>query len=147
MFNSYARAFALIVCALVVSVPGLATGNAMAKEKEKEKVVIQVSDDNPKTWNQALNVVRNIQKSYGKGNVEIEVVALGYGIGMLKMDSTVGNRIEDTLKSGAHVYACENTMRGQKLSKADMLSRIGYVPAGIIEIIEKQKQGWSVIRP
>jgi len=115
--------------------------------KEKEKVVIQVSDDNPKTWNQALNVVRNIQKSYGKDNVEVEVVAFGYGIGMLKMDSTVGNRIEDTLKSGARVYACENTMRGQKLSKDDMLSRIGYVPAGIIEIIAKQKQGWAVVRP
>jgi intracellular sulfur oxidation DsrE/DsrF family protein len=143
MFNSYARAFAFIVCALGVSVPGLATNSAIAKEK----VVIQVSDDSPKTWNQALNVVRNIQKSYGKGNVEIEVVAFGHGIGMLKMDSTVGNRIEDTLKSGAHVYACENTMRGQKLSKDDMLSRISYVPAGVIEILEKQKQGWSVIRP
>jgi len=145
MFSSYARAFAFVVCALAVSVLGLATDSAMAKEKEK--VVIQVSDDNPKTWNQALNVVRNIQKSYGKDNVEVEVVAFGYGIGMLKMDSTVGNRIEDTLKSGARVYACENTMRGQKLSKDDMLSRIGYVPAGIIEIIAKQKQGWAVVRP
>jgi len=145
MFSSYARAFAFVVCALAVSVLGLATDSAMAKEKEK--VVIQVSDDNPKTWNQALNVVRNIQKSYGKDSVEVEVVAFGYGIGMLKMDSTVGNRIEDTLKSGARVYACENTMRGQKLSKDDMLSRIGYVPAGIIEIIAKQKQGWAVVRP
>jgi intracellular sulfur oxidation DsrE/DsrF family protein len=28
-----------------------------------------------------------------------------------------------------------------------MYPKIGYVPAGVIEIIEKQKQGWTVIRP
>lgn len=114
---------------------------------KKERVVLQVSDDSPKTWNQALNVVKNIQQAYGKDKVEVEVVAFGNGIGMLKMDSEVGNRIEETLQSGAHVYACQNTMRARKLSKDDMLGKIAYVPAGIIEIITRQKQGWSVIRP
>ncbi len=120
---------------------------AGAAEKAKEKVVIQVSDDSPKTWNQALNVVKNVQASYGKDNVQVEVIAFGHGIGMLKMDSEVGNRIDETLQSGAHVYACQNTMRGRKLSNADMLAGIGYVPAGVIEIINKQQQGWAVVRP
>ncbi len=120
---------------------------AGAAEKAKEKVVIQVSDDSPKTWNQALNVVKNVQASYGKDNVQVEVIAFGHGIGMLKMDSEVGNRIDETLQSGAHVYACQNTMRGRKLSNADMLPGIGYVPAGVIEIINKQQQGWAVVRP
>ena len=114
---------------------------------KKERVVLQVSDDSPKTWNQALNVVKNIQQAYGKDKVQVEVVAFGNGIGMLKMDSEVGNRIEETLQSGAHVYACQNTMRARKLSKDDMLAKIGYVPAGIIEIITRQKQGWAVVRP
>jgi intracellular sulfur oxidation DsrE/DsrF family protein len=42
---------------------------------------------------------------------------------------------------------CENTMRGQKLTKADMHPKIGYVKAGVIEIIEKSRQGWTVVRP
>lgn len=113
----------------------------------KQGIVIQVSDDNPKTWNQALNVVRNIQKSYGKDKVEIELVAFGHGIGILKADSTLANRIDDTVASGAHVYACMNTMRGRKLTKDDMNPKIAYVPAGVIEIIEKQKAGWTAIRP
>lgn len=113
----------------------------------KQGIVIQVSDDNPKTWNQALNVVRNIQKSYGKDNVEIELVAFGHGIGILKADSTLANRIDDTVASGTHVYACMNTMRGRKLTKDDMNPKIAYVPAGVIEIIEKQKAGWTAIRP
>lgn len=114
---------------------------------KKARVVIQVSDDSPKTWNQALNVVKNIQQAYGKDKAQVEVVAFGNGIGMLKMDSEVGNRIEETLQSGAHVYACQNTMHARKLSKDDMLAKIGYVPAGVIEIITRQQQGWSVIRP
>jgi len=110
-------------------------------------VLLQVSDDNPKTWGQALNVVKNIQNAYGKDKVDIEVVAFGLGAGMLKMDSPLANRIDETLATGANVAMCENTMKGQKLTRDDMHPRIAYVPAGVIEIIEKQKQGWTVIRP
>ena len=123
---------------------------AQAKKKaavKKERVVIQVSDGDPKTWNQALNVVENIQEAYGKDKVDVRLVVFGNGIGMLKMDSEVGKRIEETLQSGTHVLACQNTMRGKKLAREDMLASIGYVPAGVIEIITRQNQGWAVIRP
>ena len=138
--------FAALAALGVGSVAAAEIG-ARAPEAGKQGVVIQVSDDNPKTWNQALNVVRNIQKAYGKDKVEIELVAFGHGIGILKADSTLANRIDDTVASGAHVYACMNTMRGRKLTKDDMNPKIAYVPAGVIEIIEKQKAGWAVMRP
>lgn len=34
-----------------------------------------------------------------------------------------------------------------KLTKDDMLPNIGYVPAGVVEIIARQRQGWAVLRP
>lgn len=134
-----------LVVAGILALTGI-TPAASATEEAKEKVVIQVSDGDPKTWNQALNVVKNLQQAYGKG-AQIEVVAFGNGIGILKMDSEVGNRIEETLQSGAQVYACQNTMRGRKLTKDDMLPNVGYVPAGVVEIVNKQREGWAVIRP
>lgn len=139
----------LLKFVLAAALAGFAALPAASAETAggKERIVIQVSDDNPKTWNQALNVVRNLQAAYGKDKAEIELVAFGHGIGILKADSVMANRIGDTIASGAHVYACENTMRGRKLSKDDMHAKIGYVPAGIVEIIEKQKAGWSVVRP
>ena len=112
----------------------------------REHVVIQVSDDNVKTWNQALNVVKNLQAAY-KGNIDVEVVAFGNGIGMLQMDSAVGNRVNETIESGTKVVACQNTMKGHKLKPDDMLTKIGYVPAGVVEIVKKQNAGWAVIRP
>ena len=38
-------------------------------------------------------------------------------------------------------------MRNSKLVYADMLPDIGYVPAGVIEIMKKQQQGYAYIRP
>ena len=111
------------------------------------RVVMQVSDGDTAKWNLALNNARNLQTALGAGKVEIEIVAYGPGIGMLKADSIVGNRVHDALASGVKVVACENTMQAQKLANADMLGGIGYVEAGVVEIMVRQQQGWSYLRP
>lgn len=139
--------FAFVAAALAAVVAGCASSGGQQTDAGKPGVVVQVSDGDPKTWNQALNVVRNIQQEYGKDKVDVELVVFGNGVGLLQFDSPLANRIEDTLASGANVYMCENTMQGRKLTRKDMLPKIGYVKAGAIEIIEKQKQGWAVIRP
>jgi intracellular sulfur oxidation DsrE/DsrF family protein len=118
-----------------------------AQAEPRQGVVVQVSDDNVATWNQALNVVKNIQGEYGKDKVDVELVVFGNGVGLLKFDSQLSNRIEDTMAGGAKVVMCQNTMKGRKLTEADMHAGIGYVKAGVIEIIEKQKQGWTILRP
>jgi intracellular sulfur oxidation DsrE/DsrF family protein len=120
---------------------------AAAKVVKKDKVVFQVSDADSKKWNLALNNAKNVQADLGKDKTEIEIVAYGPGIGMLKADSEVANRIEEALAAGVKVVACENTMRGQKLTRDDMLSGIGYVPAGVVELMKRQKEGYAYIRP
>lgn len=140
------RTFLLALCCAAVSLPAAAAPAKPAKSA-KPGVVIQVSDDNPKTWNQALNVVKNVQSAYGKDKVDVEVVVFGLGSGMLKFDSALAGRVDETLDSGAQVLMCENTMKGQKLTREDMHPKIGYVPAGVIEIVEKSRQGWTVVRP
>ena len=63
------------------------------------------------------------------------------------MDSPVGNRIGEAMSTGVQIVACENTMSNQKLARDDMLPRIGYVKAGVVELMQKQQLGWSYIRP
>ena len=118
-----------------------------AAKPDQQRMVMQVSDGDPARWNLALNNLKNVQKELGRENVQLEVVAYGPGISMLKMDSPVGNRIAEAMKGGIRVVACENTMHGQKLTKADMLPDIGYVRAGVVELIERQKEGYAYIRP
>ncbi len=129
----------LLVGALAM--PGVCTA------ADKDKMVIQVSDNDPGKWNLALNNAKNIQKDLGKDNVELEIVAYGPGIAMLKAESEVANRVAEAVESGVQVMACENTMRGQKLGKADMNAKIGYVPAGVVEIMHRQKEGYAYLRP
>jgi intracellular sulfur oxidation DsrE/DsrF family protein len=125
----------------------LLSGQAAAQTTSaaKERVIIQVSTPEQRIWNQALNYVENLQQLYGKDNVEVEIVALGWGIGMLKFDSPLATRVAETVKRGAKLQACEVTMSRQKLTRQDMLPEIGYVPAGLGQIIKRQKEGWSYI--
>ena len=132
---------------LVAAVLVLAQAPGALAESTANRVVMQVSDGDAAKWNLALNNARNLQTALGASKVEIEIVAYGPGIGMLKADSAVGNRVHDALSSGVRVVACENTMQGQKLAKADMLDGIGYVGAGVVEIMERQQQGWAYLRP
>jgi intracellular sulfur oxidation DsrE/DsrF family protein len=135
---------------LSLSAPFLIASHAQtagASTPKRHKIVIQVSDNDPQKWNLALNNARNLQEDVGAANVDIEIVAYGPGIGMLKLESPTGARVADAMKANVKVVACENTMRAQKLAQADMLPAISYVPAGVTEIMKKQGEGWAYLRP
>lgn len=125
MIIRYSSSFLAVLVAAVFLSGGIATAQVQQPAAQRSKVVIQVSDADPARWNLALNNARNIQSDLGAANVDVELVAYGPGIGMLKADSVVGNRIEEAGKSGVKVVACDNTMRAQKLTHADMLNGIG----------------------
>lgn len=126
----------------------LSTGAAaQAPVQPKAKVVFQVSDADAGKWNLALNNAKNVQQEYGASKVQIEIVAYGPGIGMLKDDSTASNRVAEAVQSGIEIVACENTMKAQQLTKADMNKTVGYVSAGVVELMKRQAEGWAYIRP
>jgi len=133
--------------ALLVATSALALPAYAQQASTRGRVVMQVSDNDPAKWNLALNNAKNIQTDLGAANVDIEIVAYGPGINMLKADSIVGNRVDEALAAGVKVVACENTMRNQKLARQDMLPKVDYVMAGVVELMQKQQQGWAYIRP
>jgi len=139
------RRFALLSAAGATLIATDATRAQVASSGVKERIVIQVSTPEPKLWNQALNYIDNLRELYGADKVEIELVALGLGLGVLKLESTQGPRVADALKAGVHVSACQVTMRRQKLKPEDMLPDIGYVPGGLGQVIKRQHEGWSYI--
>ena len=113
----------------------------------KARVVFQVSDADPAKWNLALNNIKNVQSDLGTANTEVEIVAYGPGIGMLKADAVIANRVIDAMAQGVKVVACENTMTNQKIKREDMIDKISYVKAGVVELMQKQREGWAYIRP
>ena len=134
----------LFLVALVTALPWFAAAQDAARPT---RVVVQVSEADPARWNLVLNNVKNLQDELGADKVAIEVVAYGPGIGMLKLDAPSNSRVSDAIKSGVAIQACENTMRNQKLVRADMHPGVGYVPAGVVQIIKRQQDGWAYLRP
>ncbi|HEY8243293.1 MAG TPA: DsrE family protein [Casimicrobiaceae bacterium] len=135
------------VTAATLAAAALAVPLAGAQTLPANKLVMQVSDNDPAKWNLALNNAKNVQTDLGAQNVVIEIVAYGPGINMLKADSVAANRVAEAMGAGVMVIACENTMTNQKLDKNSMMNGIGYVKAGVVEIMQKQQAGWAYLRP
>jgi intracellular sulfur oxidation DsrE/DsrF family protein len=132
-------AFGLIAC-LAVPLSAHAGG--------KPGVVIQMSENDPAKWNLALNNARNLITAMGGADkVDVEIVAYGPGLGMLKEDSAVGERLGGVLSEGVKLSACGNTMRAQKVSETDLHMGVQVVSAGVMEIMQRQQSGWAYIRP
>jgi len=115
--------------------------------QQKQRLVIQVSDNDPAKWTLALNNARNVQQDLGKDNVQIEIVAYGPGLGMLKAESKVADRLAAALDTNVGLIACENTMTTTHVSRNDMYAGIAYVKAGVTHIMKRQQEGWAYIRP
>ena len=139
----------LLITASIVTLGALLSGCATptAPVAQKARIVLQVSDNDPAKWNLALNNARNAQNDLGKDKVDVEIVAYGPGINMLKMDAPIANRVTQAIGTGITIVACENTMTAQKIVKADMNPSVAYVPAGVIQLMKRQQQGWAYIRP
>jgi len=115
--------------------------------QQKQRVVIQVSDNDPAKWSLALSNAKNVQQDLGKDKVQIEIVAYGPGLGMLKAESKVADRLAGALDDNVGLIACENTMTNTKVSRSEMYGGIAYVKAGVTHIMKRQQEGWAYIRP
>ena len=102
------------------------------------KVVFQVSDGDAARWNMALNNARNVQQELGADKVQVEIVAYGPGISMLKADSPLSGREAQAVTAGVEMVACENTIIALNLTEADMAPSISYVMAGVVQLMKRQ---------
>jgi len=144
----------LIAFAAVVFLLGGISPLAHADSKT-HKVAIHVDENDKARMNMALNNAENVNAYYQeKGEaVEIEIVAYGPGLHMLREDtSPVKARIAAMSLEMANVSfaACGNTKA--KMSKKDgkevqLISEAKTVPSGVVRLIELQESGWSYVRP
>jgi len=123
--------------------------------EQVHKIAVHVDDSDPARINMALNNVQNIKQYYDSVGqaVEIEVVAYGPGLHMLRSDtSTVKERISAmSLEINGLVFsACGNTQKGMAKKEGkeiELLSEARTVPSGVVRLVELQEDGYSYIRP
>jgi uncharacterized protein len=115
---------------------------------QKRRVVIQVSDNDEKIWSHALSLAENMQvNSGGKDKVDIEIVAMSPGIKMVGKDSSASERVSKAVEKGILVRACGFAMSVMHWGPEKLAPGVEIVPFGAIEVVDKQHEGWSYIKP
>ncbi|HEY2872553.1 MAG TPA: hypothetical protein VGJ56_11570 [Reyranella sp.] len=130
---------------------------AMAGDKV-HRLALQISDDSPDKMNTVLGNATNAAHYYSeKGEkLEIKVVAYSGGLNMLRTDkSPVLERLKSVLQSVPNITfeACNNTLEGmakkegKKPSEIPLMTGTKVVPAGVVELMELNEAGWTIVRP
>jgi hypothetical protein len=132
---------------LFLAVLGVAPVHAAPAKAGKNRLVIQVNEDDAKKWNAVLGNLHNISAELAKEGVAITVVAIGPGLGMLTADSLVANRVQDAQAEGVRFVACANSMQALQIAKDDLVTGIDIAKAGYVEIMRLQQRGWTYLRP
>jgi len=122
-----------------------AAAGAGAGSGKTHRVVFAVTSGEEADWNMTMGNLRNLIAGVKPDPYEIEVVAYGPGILMVKGDSTVAKEIAELQAQGVRFVACQNAMRARHLEVKDLLPGVTPVPAGIVEVVTKQEQGWVYI--
>ena len=132
----------------------LATENP-TDDNEPRRIVLHVNFAEGERLNYVLNNVENIVEYYSNlaRDMEIRVVCHGPGLHMLRVDSSP---VKDRLVNMADgvdelsFYACANTMGRMALAEGkqpEIVSQATLVQAGLPEIIELQRLGWTYLKP
>ncbi len=151
MFFSRRVFFALFALMTILAGPVLA-GQAADGTK---RLAIQISDNDPVTFNKALNVATNFARGMSeKGEFyEIEIVTFNAGLHMLRTDtSPVLDRISSITESIPEVTfsACGNTIAGmtrKEGAEPPITEHAGVVTAGVVRLMELDDEGYFIIRP
>jgi intracellular sulfur oxidation DsrE/DsrF family protein len=133
------------------------TVSAIAADTKPHRVTIQIDQNDPQVMNLVLNNATNVIEHYRTKNedVDIDVVAYGPGLHMLRSDtSPVQDRIKrlkDMVFPGKIQFsACNNTRQGMEKTEGHeipILPDATIVPSGVVHLMELQEQGWSYVRP
>lgn len=111
-------------------------------------IVFSVTEGDDAAINHVLSSANNVLKFYGPENVEMEIVAYSRGIQtVLKADPKIAERVRTLMLYDVTFIACGNTMRTKHITQDQLIDGVEIVTAGIVEMIERVKDGWIYIKP
>lgn len=129
----------------------------LAADGKMHRIAMQVDQNDPHVMNLVLNNATNVIEYYrGKNeDVDIDIVAYGPGLHMLRSDSSpVQDRIkrlkELAFPGEIQFSACNNTKQNMEKAEGHAISIVPQatiVPSGVVHLMELQEQGWSYVRP
>ena len=102
-------------------------------------------------WEAALRNIENLHQELGASNVEVEGVVHSKAWPLLTRPEKGGvaelhPKVEALIRSGVKLVLCENTMKRNKLTPADVMPFATTVPSAMGELVRKQTEGWAYLK-
>jgi len=116
----------------------------------EHKIVLQLSDNDPRKQALVISVANNLLKFYDPDKVAVEVVAFGPGIDLLRGESASRKQVESLIAQGVRFDVCLNTVdtvERETGKRPDIMPGATPVQVGVGQILFLTENGYTLVRP
>src|SRR5882724_6194402 len=142
------------IAALAAAMPRSAAWAEQAPLPDKpfaeHRIVLQLSDNDPKKQALVISVAYNLLKFYDPDKVAIEVVTFGPGIDLLRPEHDSRKLVESLVAQGVRFDVCLNTVdtiEREAGKRPDIISAATPVQVGVGQILALTENGYTLVRP
>ena len=109
------------------------------------KAVFHVDLFEDKYINIAESNINNFLKAVDKAKAVL--LFNGPGARFCRADHGATVNLAALLESGVRVCVCNNALRANEIGPDDLTQGVEIVPAGVVELVDLQNDGWAYIKP
>ncbi|EOT2902858.1 DsrE family protein [Clostridium perfringens] len=117
----------------------------------KLKIIFHI--DEPNKWPMVLENLKNVLNNAKETNRKYELEVLANSMAVFQLRELIArnthliDKIIEPAEQGVVFAVCNNSLNKFNISKDELFSFCKVVPAGIIELAEKQSEGYLYIKP
>ncbi len=110
--------------------------------------IYQLDTNDPKTIEKTFRNINNaLTDPRLQGKLQVELIAYSGGTDAYLKTGKYENDLKSLVEKGVIVAQCSNTLKERKISRDEIFDFIGVVPTGNGELIIREAQGWSIVKP
>ncbi|SPD75069.1 conserved hypothetical protein [uncultured Desulfobacterium sp.] len=115
----------------------------------KFKVVFHIDWGQEENLKMAITNITNLLKIVPREDTDICVLANGPAVKLFQQGRALGyaSDIQDLSDKGVHFRVCNNALKHFAVAKDSLVSTCEVVPAGIMELVRLQAEGYAYIKP
>ena len=113
------------------------------------RVVFHLDVDEEKRLAMALNNMENLLKEVSPTEAAVCLVANGSAVRLFARERAAGDslRVAELARKGVRFLMCNNSLTNLSLDPGALLSDCEVIKAGIMELIQRQADGYAYIKP
>ena len=115
----------------------------------KAEVVFHIDREREDNLIMALNNITNLLREIPTEKTSIYLVANGAAAKLFRRESALqyASDLQSLSKKGVHFLVCRNSLNNFGISLEDLVEPCEVIPAGIVELIRLQTNGYAYIKP